>query len=309
VAGAAPTRDGAAAHVHGAGATCQIASKRNTAAMTQLNVTSKQGARADLILTEPPSAHTWLYWCPAMGVTARQYRVFAEAMAAAGIGVATHEWRGAGSSDQRASRRNDWGYRDLLDDIDAGVARLRSARTVGRLLIGGHSLGAQLAALALAREPALAEAYVLIASGMPWWRSFPRWQQPILFGVFGGFRLLSALCGWFPGRRVGFAGDEARGVVDDWARSGSSGRYRVAGLELDFDAALARVNVPAWAAHLEHDRFAPLSSTTELQSRLPLARWQTEHYTAAQFAAKQATHFSWMKEPGPIVARLREWIG
>ncbi len=276
--------------------------------ITKTSVTSIDGVRADLILTAPDDARIWLYWCPAMGVTARQYRLFADALAAAGIGVATHEWRGAGSSDQRASRRQDWGYRGLLDDIDAGVAALRAARPVTTLAIGGHSLGAQLAALALARKPDLADAFVLIGSGTPWWRSFPWWQQPLLLAVFAGFRAVSAMVGWFPGRRFGFAGDEARGVIRDWARTGCSGRYRVHDIDVDFDAALTALAKPGWAAHLHDDHYAPMRSTAELQSRLARMSWQTEHYAAAQFASKQATHFSWMKEPQPVVSALAAWL-
>jgi predicted alpha/beta hydrolase len=265
---------------------------------TTLPVVSPDGARAELIVSAPNGAQTFVYWCPAMGVTARQYRLFAQALAAAGIGIATHEWRGAGSSDQRASRRNDWGYRELLDDIDAGVVALRAAHDVQRLVIGGHSLGAQLGMLALARNPKLADAVLLIGSGMPWWRTFPIWQQPILFAVFG----------WFRGRRVGFAGDEARGVIRDWARTGMSGRYRAERIDIDLDAALAALKIPGWATHLSADRFAPMPSMRELQSRLSAVDWTTVSLGADAFDSRQATHFSWMKEPGPIVNELQRWL-
>ena len=275
---------------------------------TQLPVTSADGAKADLLIHAPEAADTWIYWCPALGVTARQYRIFAEALANVGIGIATHEWRGAGSSDRRASRHSNWGYRELLDDIDAGIAALRAKHNVKHLLIGGHSLGAQLAMLALARNPKQADAVVLIGSGMPWWRTFPLWQRSFLFAVFGWFRLVSALFGWFPGRRVGFAGDEARGVIRDWARSGLSGRYRPDHIDVDLDAALAALHVPAWAAYLEDDRLVPRRSLTELQSRLRGGDWTTVAFAAAAFASRQATHFSWMKEPTPLVAALASWL-
>lgn len=273
-----------------------------------LVVTSADGATFKLLIDAAAGTTCWLYWCPAMGVSARQYRLFADAMAQRGIGIATHEWRGAGSSDRRASRRSDWGYRELLADIDAGVAGLRASQRVDRLAIGGHSLGAQLAALALARDPELADAFVLVGSGLPWWRAFPWWQRPILFAVFAWFRALSAICGWFPGRRVGFAGDEARGVIRDWSRSGISGRYRAQGLDTDFDAALRQLEKPGWSAHLHDDRFAPMSSTAALQARMPKVSWQLMRYVADQFPARQATHFSWMKEAGPIADDLRNWL-
>jgi predicted alpha/beta hydrolase len=273
-----------------------------------LPVISADGSRFDLILTAPADARIWVYWCPAMGVTARQYRVFADAVAQAGIGIAAHEWRGAGSSDRRASRRSNWGYRELLDDIDAGVAVLRGARAVERLVIGGHSLGAQVGMLALARNPALADAVLVIASGMPWWRTYVLWQQPLIFAVFAWFRALSALCGWFPGRRVGFAGDEARSVVRDWARSGMSGHYRPDRVEGDLDSALNTLKVPGFALHLHDDRLVPQRSFDELRSRLSAARWTALQLRQQDFQSRLATHFSWMKEPGPVVAPLAAWL-
>jgi predicted alpha/beta hydrolase len=276
--------------------------------VTTLPVTSADGARFDLILTAPADARIWIYWCPAMGVTARQYRIFAEAVANAGVGIAAHEWRGAGSSDRRASRHSDWGYRELIDDIDAGVAALRAARDVQRLVIGGHSLGAQVGMLALARHPRLADAVLMIGSGTPWWRTYPLWQQPLIFAVFAWFRALSAICGWFPGRRVGFAGDEARSVIRDWTRSGMSGRYRPDRLGIDLDMALAALKVPGWALHLHDDRFAPQRSSDELRSRLAAARWTTLQLGKQDFASRLATHFSWMKDPLPVVTPLAAWL-
>ncbi len=278
------------------------------AGSSTLRVTSAEGARFDLILTAPADARIWIYWCPAMGVTARQYRIFAEAVAAAGIGIAAHEWRGAGSSDRRASRRSDWGYRELLDDIDAGVAALRSARDVEHLVIGGHSLGAQVGMLALARTPALAEAVLVIASGTPWWRTYPLWQQPLIFVVFAWFRALSAVCGWFPGRRVGFAGDEARGVIRDWARSGMSGHYRPDRVDHDLDTALNALKVQGFALHMHDDRLVPQRSFDELRLRLSTARWTTLQLRKQDFQSQLATHFSWMKEPRPVLAPLAAWL-
>lgn len=274
----------------------------------KIAVTSADGSRFDLLLTAPDSAPTWVYWCPAMGVTARQYRIFADAAANAGIGVAVHEWRGAGSSDRRASRHSDWGYRELLDDIDAGVAALRAEREVRRLAIGGHSLGAQVGMLALARSPQLADAVLMVGSGTPWWRVYPLWQQPLLFAVFASFRFVSAVCGWFPGRRVGFAGDEARSVIRDWTRSGISGRYRPRGVNSDLDAALRALTVPGWALHLHDDYYAPQRSFDELKARLAAARWTTLMLRKRDFESQLATHFSWMKDPAPVVAALANWL-
>ena len=178
-----------------------------------LHVRAPDGAGTELLVHSATSGDI-IYWLPALGVTARHYARFAETLAATGIGLARHEWRGAGSSDQRARRGVDWRYRDLLVDVAAGIATLRAHHPEARIWIGGHSLGAQFAALVLARDPSLA-GLIIVASGTPYWRSFPWWQQPILLAVFAWFRLLADVCGYFPGRRTAFAGNEARSVIHD----------------------------------------------------------------------------------------------
>lgn len=271
-------------------------------------VTGSDGAHFELLLSAPEACVHWLYFCPAMGVSARQYRLLADALTVHGIGLATHEWRGIGSSNQRASRRQNWSYRQLLDDVEAGVAALRQNTTVDVLMLGGHSLGAQIGLLALARNSELADAGIVIGSGMPWWRCYPSWQQPLLFLVFAWFRAVSSILGWFPGRRIGFAGDEARGVIRDWAQSGLRGRYQVTGMDTDLDAALRRVAKPIWAAWLQDDRYVPQRALLNLAERLPAARWTIDSFQAQQFENRQATHFSWMKEPAPISAALVAWF-
>ncbi len=271
-----------------------------------LHVTAADGATAELIVHPSPQGE-FVYWLPALGVTARHYARFAEVLAAEGIGLARHEWRGAGSSNLRARRGVDWRYRDLLADIRDGLAALRVRHPDARIWIGGHSLGAQFAALALARDPSLA-GVIIVASGTPYWRSFPWWQRPILLGVFAWFRLLSDLFGYFPGRRTAFAGNEARSVIHDWIRSGLSGRYRHAWPEGELDAELRERTQPLFALHLRDDRFAPPSSFDELVSRLPNAPKRIHHLVPTDFESGKADHFSWMKDPAPIARRIREFI-
>ena len=272
-----------------------------------LAVASPDGAQAELIV-HAADAPVLLYWLPAMGVTGRNYDRFASELAALGIGVAAHEWRGAGSSDRRAARASDWGYRELLDDVAAGMATLRARHPQARVYVGGHSLGAQLAALALARDPRLA-GLVIVASGIPYWRSFPWWQQPILLCVFAWFRLLSALYGYFPGRRTGFAGNEAKTVIRDWSRSGLHGRYRDAWPEGDVDRDLAALKHPLLAFHLRDDRYAPSSSFAALLARMPNTQLRRVDLTPADFDDRLATHFSWMKDPRPVARSIVEWFG
>jgi predicted alpha/beta hydrolase len=121
--------------------------------------------------------------------------------------------------------------------------------------------------------------------------------------VFGWFRALSALFGYFPGDRVGFGGREARGVIRDWSRSGLRGRYEAAA-----EAALARVEAPVLAFHLAHDRFAPRRSLDHLLAKMPRAKAVLQPLVPADFASARADHFSWMRDPAPVADRIAAWI-
>ena len=195
----------------------------------------------------------------------------------------------------------------MLLDIAAGIAALRARHPHARVYVGGHSLGAQLAALALARDPTLA-GLVIVASGSPYWRSFPLWQQPILLGVFAWFRFLGAVCGYFPGRRTGFAGNEAKSVIVDWSRSGLRGAYRHAWPDGDLDAAMAALTQPVLAIHLRDDRYAPPSSFAALLARLPGTHQQRFDLVPRDFASGLASHFSWLKDTAPIAQRVVTFV-
>ncbi len=266
------------------------------------------GAEADLLLSLPADARVGLLWVPALGVPARHYQVFADALAARGIALARHEWRGLGSSTLRASRRSNWSYRELLGDVANSLVAAQVAAPGVRWLVGGHSLGSQFAAMTFALHRESIAGLVVIAGGMPYWKNFP--------GINGfGIRVLFAIApliarwrGYFPGRRFGFGGNEARGVMRDWALTGRSGSYSIATIDDDIDAALAGRDGPVLGVWLEDDWFTPRRSFDHLLAKLSRAEITTRQLTQANFDGIAADHFGWIKQPKPVVERIVEWI-
>lgn len=274
-------------------------------AVRAVRVDSADGAGSDLLLVGEPATGRGLYWLPAMGVPARHYLPLAEALAACGIAVALHEWRGIGSSDRRAGRRHDWGYRTLLhEDLPAGLAAARAAWSGATLLLGGHSLGGQLASLYAGLHPSQAAGLVLVASGAPYWRRFRHaWLVGAAYAVAP---VLAGLCGHLPGRRIGFGGNEARGVIRDWARSGRTGRYAAEGMG-DLEAAMATFGGALLALRLRDDWLGPAASLDWLLGKLPRANVTRGVITPDELPCR-ADHFGWMKAPQPIAARIVGWI-
>lgn len=285
-----------------------MSSAVNSAASIVVPITSSDGASSELIFTQPNDyPRDVIYWLPALGVPAKHYLPLAEAFAAHGIAMALHEWRGIGSSDRRAGRHCDWGYRDLLEaDLPAGMAEAKTRWPRAKFWIGGHSLGGQLSCLYASLHPRDVAGIALIASGAPYWRRF-RFGIPIL-GAYALASPLAQLVGYLPGRKIGFGGNEARGVIADWSRSGRTGRYAADGMHVDFERQLAALELPLLALRLRDDWLVPESSLDWLLEKMPKASRQTGIVTPRQLAGQRADHFTWMKVPDVLAAQLAQWI-
>lgn len=269
----------------------------------EIEVAGGDGHRWKLIARVPAAPRAALLWLPALGVAARHYEAFAEALAAHGVAVVLHEWRGNGSSSLRASRQCDWGYREILAfDLPASQQVLRDVAPGAPRLIGGHSLGGQLACCHAGQHPQDFARAWLVASGTPWWRSFP---APLRYALPLAYRFLPWLAqrhGVLPGRRVGFGGNEARGLIADWARVGLSNHYAARGLDVDLDAGMARLSIPLDAVVLARDWMAPAGSMRALTARMA-GETRLAVLSAAELGTR-ADHFSWMKKPASVAARL-----
>ncbi|GGA06160.1 alpha/beta hydrolase family protein [Dyella caseinilytica] len=269
---------------------------------------ARDGARSELITVQPRDypRHV-LYWLSAMGVPAKHYLPLAEALAAHGIAVMLHEWRGIGSSDRRAGRHANWGYRELLEaDLPAGIEQAKARWPQATFWLGGHSLGGQLSCLYASLHPDQVAGITLIASGAPYWRRFPA-----KFALRLAYTLVSplaSLMGYLPGRRIGFGGNEARGVIADWSRSGRTGRYSVSGMQADFTHQLAAMALPVHALCLQDDWMAPPSSLAWLLDGMPNTSKQVSAVTPDQLAGQRADHFTWMKIPDALALQLAAWM-
>lgn len=267
---------------------------------------STDGAESELILIAPGQPRMGVLLLPAMGVPARNYRQFAEQLAAAGFAVAVHEWRGFGSSNQRAGRHCDWNYHHLLQlDLPESLRQARQAWPDVRWLLAGHSLGGQLGSLSLGLDMAV-DGLVLLASGAPAWRSFPARQRWPLRLLFVAAPVIARLRGFFPGRQLGFGGNEARGVISDWARSGRSGNFVPAQVVVDLELGMRRSMRPILAIRYAEDAFAPAGSLEWLLGKFPHAPINHALLGAAELGTR-ADHFAWMRAPQSTVHTLQTW--
>ncbi len=154
----------------------------------------------------------------------------------------------------------------------------------------GHSLGGQACALHLAlHDGADVDGLILVAVGLPWYRSYPGRRR------FGRARLHPVdrrrprpCCGVWPG--WGFGGRQARGVIRDWGYTARHGRFpRLDGV--DVEAALATVRTPVLAISVDADQYTPRGHPgPPLRASSPRAPIERVHLHRAIL-----DHFTWVR--------------
>lgn len=269
-------------------------------------VTSRDGHRFELIQVAAERPRHALLFLPGMGLSARLFIRSARALAERGVSVFIHEWRGNGSSSFRASRQINWGYRELLDDIEAARGAV-AGRSSGGYLLAGHSLGSQFACLSAAIDSRDCRGLVIVAGGSPYWRVFPWPMKAVMMATMFAFPALGSLFGYYPGKRVGFAGNEARDVMADWARSARSGRYEPTAVDIDLESRMNALQLPALALDMADDWFVPEGSLDWLLGKLAGCDVSRTVIRADQ-DEKKADHYAWMKQPDRTADAVGEWL-
>ena len=243
---------------------------------------------------------------PAMGVRAAYYERFAETLAACGVQAATADWRGHGMSRPHVSRRSRFGYAELVERDIPTVIESVQAEFGGRpVCLIGHSLGAQLSAVALGTGHAEARGLVILAAGSAHHAYYPQSMSRRLRRAARTSPVVTALVGYWPGERMGFAGRESRGVMRDWSRQVLTGRYEFGGRDHTPD--MAAVRLPVLAVSIGGDTYAPTTATEGLLALMPHADVERWTYTEAD-AGRPIDHFRWTRASEALAKKIVTWL-
>lgn len=255
---------------------------------------------------------------PAMGVPARVYRRLSEALASgasaqsgalgsgalaqsgasaqSGFEVGVVARRGVEDGSPPPARAVDWSYEDEADDLAEAVAAAR-ARTGGPVLVIGHSLVAQLAALAAQRSDHRPDGIVAIGASVPWFRHYGRRAVPFA-ALAASVGPVTAVVGHWP--RQGFAGPTPRTLMRQWARMVLTGRP-----PFDLDGS---IRVRALMVRLGDDELVTDHAAAAYEaafSRDVVTRWTYDESCCP--AGGDATHLGWSRAPEVVARRIAEW--
>ena len=226
--------------------------------------------------------------------------------------VEPFEMRGQGASDENVRRGADFGYREFVEeDLPARVERLAATFPGRPLYLIAHSLGAQVSVLASPRFAGRVAGLILIAAGTAHFRAWPlriRWR---VWGFVEGVHLLSRVFPWYPGKFVGFGGDQPKRLMRDWTFNARTGRYHFDGSAQSTEPRereLSRVELPILSIAIDADPIAPAGAEAELLAHVPRSPVTRVTVGGVQSHTPWRRHFTWARQPEEIVEVVGRWL-
>ena len=235
----------------------------------------------------------------AMGVRQDYYAPFARWLAAQGYAVMSFDYRGMGDSRTARYARSLRGFdADLFAwarDYDTAIDALRVHAPGAPLYLIGHSLGAQLPGML--RNRGQIDGLLSVAAGSGYWRdNAPPLKRIVLYFWHVLVPLATAVCGYFPGRRIGKVGDLPRGVILQWRRWCLDPRYHVGAEGGAVRAQFEQVRFPVVALSITDDELMTERGTRVLVDCYANAPRRVERIAPADVSAKRIGHFGFFRD-------------
>ena len=199
----------------------------------------------------------------ATSLRCRYYSRFADYLFANGLDVITYDYRGIGESRSGSLRGfkaswSDWG----VLDFEAIVQRAQREFPGQPIDVVGHSFGG--CAAGLGASGAVIRRIVTVGAQFAYWRDYEaksRWRMLAKWHVV--MPLVTALCGYFPGKRLGWLEDTPKGVVRDWSTPTPRYETRPSGRGLG-ELPFSRVKAQLLAISITDDPFGTVAAIERL---------------------------------------------
>ncbi len=268
--------------------------------MTPIAMELSGGARSEARLFEAPAPRAALLVVPAMGVDARKYDAFGEALAARGVTALVSELRGGESSTVKPRRGVDYGYEELLGDTVTHLKWLRENSGLPTHVLG-HSLGGQISVAGVARWHEPGAKVIVVGSGTVHFRAYEGLEKWRVLAGTQFASVVSQVLGFFPGDRLGFGGVQGKRLIVDWAHASRTGTFR-------FERELEKFSPRVLAIHVKGDTFAPRRSTERLVGKLVNAQVSWAEVEPPAEPKRQDPHFRWMRDPRAVAEAAADFL-
>ncbi|OFS70148.1 alpha/beta hydrolase [Pseudomonas sp. HMSC08G10] len=231
----------------------------------------------------------------ATSVRCRYYSRFADYLFAQGFDVLTYDYRGIGESRPASLRGfkaswSDWGRLDF-----EAMLQLAAERFAGQPVdVVAHSFGG--CAVGLAPSGGRVRRGGMVGAQFAYWRDYAANERWRLVGKWHVVMpLLTRLCGYFPGKRLGWMEDTPAGVVHDWTTRTPRYEHRPSGRTLA-QLPFAQVQAATLAISLTDDPFGTVAATERLLGYLQHAERRHLRLAPGDISVAQIGHFAFFHD-------------
>lgn len=247
------------------------------------------------------------FFMPALGVPAKFYRTFAQGLAQNGITTVVMEQRGNGESPYRPGDGTHFCIKEYLDiDVKTAVQWMQAYVPDKPIYIAGHSMGGHIASYEAARHAAHYAGVIHFTCGMPYAPDFPMPGRLYLMFLVLALPMLTCIVGYFPGKKLGFAGREYSGLMRDWREWVKHGRYDITqhiGSEAQMNGYQGRIlsiaiDQDSLMTSAAINRVCGYFTNAKITHRLLTKTEQGEHLG----------HINWAKKPDGAVSAVLDWM-
>lgn len=257
------------------------------------------------VIVDDPDRPIMVLW-PGLGVPAGYFDLFAAHCGRLGVNVVVGDLRGQGGSRPRPTAASRFGHHTLAsEDIPAAIEVARRYCPSAPLYVAGHSMGGHIASMFVARNAVRHDhdvaGLVLIASGVPHWKLY-RGGMGVLATVGPpAMHRVSKTLGYWPGTAIEGYGRQSRVLIRDWTYLNRHGRFSPRGADVDYEQAMAIMEMPVCAVTVGADTDAPPRVLRALTSKF------TRCDVAAHHIPAPLGHNGWARDPrAPEV--VTRWI-
>jgi predicted alpha/beta hydrolase len=232
----------------------------------------------------------------AVGVKRAFYKKFATYLCDQGFSVLSFDYRGIGDSRPKSLFRfkatmSDWGEKDVAGMIDW----IATEHAHEKLMVVGHSVGAQLVGIAPNNEKIAAMLSIAGQSG--YWGL---WSSPRKYLMAALWYLvvpsITPAITYFPARRLGLGEDLPGGVILEWARWCRNPNYIVDDAGKPKREHFETFKAPILYYSFADDIYAPQAAVEHLMSFYTSAAKSGRHILPSELGLRSIGHFGFFRE-------------